>query len=305
MAETVIDVTGLSKSFGRRTVVNSVNISVRRGEIFGFLGPNGSGKTTFIRMLCGLLKPDSGSGTCLGFDILSESERIKPKVGYMAQRFSLYEDLTVRENLDFMARIFQLKEPRRSVEELIERMALGPYIGHVAGALSGGWKQRLALGACILHAPQLLLLDEPTAGVDPGARRDFWDMVHEFSAQGVTSLISTHSMDEAERCHRLAYIAYGDLLAKGSAEEITASRGLTTWRATGGDLNALARALQGQDGLDQVAAFGNALHVSGRDPKLLNRALEPYARQHHWELVDTSLEESFIDLMRSSGKENL
>ena len=227
--EYVIDVTGLTKIFGGRTVVNGLDMRVRPGEIFGFLGPNGSGKTTFIRMLCGLLKPDAGSGTCLGLDILTESREIKPQVGYMAQRFSLYEELTVRENLEFMARVYGMPDVAGAVAETIGRMGLERYADSLARTLSGGWKQRLALGACTQHKPRLLLLDEPTAGVDPGARRDFWDEVHKLAGQGLTALISTHYMDEAERCHRLAYIAYGDLLAQGSVAELVHQSGLITY----------------------------------------------------------------------------
>ena len=231
-AETVIDVRGLTKAFGGKPVVNGLDMTIHEGEIFGFLGPNGSGKTTSIRMLCGLLTPDAGSGTCLGFDVIKEADRIKPHVGYMTQKFSLYEDLTVRENLDFTARIFGLKNPRRTVDECIERMSLAPFVDRLAGNLSGGWKQRLSLGASTLHSPKLLLLDEPTAGVDPGARRDFWDEVHNLASQGITALISTHYMDEAERCHRLAYIAYGTLLAAGTVEEMIHRAGLVTWSVT-------------------------------------------------------------------------
>ncbi|HKI49197.1 MAG TPA: ABC transporter ATP-binding protein, partial [Desulfobacteria bacterium] len=223
----VIDVQDLTKTFGPKTVVRNLSIQVARGEIFGFLGPNGSGKTTFIRMLCGLLRPDSGNGVCLGHDILKESARIKPLVGYMSQRFSLYEDLTVRENLDFMARVYRIKNRKKAVNACMERIGIGGFEKQLAGSLSGGWKQRLALGACILHDPKLLLLDEPTAGVDPGARRDFWDQVHDLASEGITALISTHYMDEAERCKRLGYIAYGDLLASGKVEDLIQDSGLS------------------------------------------------------------------------------
>ena len=299
----VIDVRGLTKTFGRRTVVKGVDMQIARGEIFGFLGPNGSGKTTFIRMLCGLLKPDGGEGTCLGFNVRTESDKIKPRVGYMAQRFSLYEDLTVRENLDFMARAYGLPGRKAAVAETIERFRLSSYAGQLAGSLSGGWKQRLALAACILHQPELLLLDEPTAGVDPSARRDFWDEVHELAAGGITALISTHYMDEAERCHRLAYIAYGDLLARGTGPELIAASGLCTYAVSGPDLAELAATLKHAPGVDQVAAFGVTLHVSGRDCPALEAALEKNAAGR-WRVtrIETSLEEVFIDLMRHPGK---
>jgi ABC-2 type transport system ATP-binding protein len=298
----VIDVSDLTKSFGGKVVVNSLSMHVRQGEIYGFLGPNGSGKTTFIRMLCGLLRPDSGSGTCLGFDIVTEAEKIKPHIGYMAQRFSLYEDLSVRENLDFMARIYGIRKRKERVDEYIERMGLGWCAGMLAGQLSGGWKQRLALTSCMLHEPKVLLLDEPTAGVDPKARRDFWDQVHKLAGEGVTSLISTHYMDEAERCHRLAYIAYGDLLARGTAEEVIRESGLVTWSVSGPEVHRLAARLEGLDGVTQVVAFGNTLHVSGRDRERLERSLEPFMGQGHgFTRTEANLEEVFIDLMQKTG----
>ncbi len=298
----VIDVSGITKAFDGKVVVNNLSLTVRRGEIYGFLGPNGSGKTTFIRMLCGLLKPDAGSGTCLGLDVIRDAERIKTHVGYMAQRFSLYGDLSVRENLDFMARVYGVDRRKDAVEAMIERMRLAPYADRLAQNLSGGWKQRLALAASLIHGPELLLLDEPTAGVDPKARRDFWDEVHELAGQGLTALISTHYMDEAERCHRLAYIAYGDLLAKGTVEEVIASRHMATWEATGPDLYGLAARLKPLPGVEQVAHFGNTLHISGPDPALLEASLAPYmAGPQHLRVVPTSLEEVFISLMNQSG----
>jgi ABC-2 type transport system ATP-binding protein len=302
--ELVIDVQDLTKSFGNKVVVNSLSMRVRKGEIYGFLGPNGSGKTTFIRMLCGLLQPDSGSGTCMGFDIIRESAKIKPHIGYMAQRFSLYEDLSVRENLEFMARIYGIRDRQGRVREYIERMGLGWCAHMLAGQLSGGWKQRLALTSCMLHEPQVLLLDEPTAGVDPKARRDFWDEVHKLAARGVTSLISTHYMDEAERCHRLAYIAYGDLLARGTADEVTRGSGLVTWSITGRDVHRLAADLEGLDGVTQVVAFGNTIHVSGRDPERLERSLAPFMKEPYaFTKTEANLEEVFIDLMQKANVE--
>ncbi len=301
----VIDVSGLTKSFGGKVVVSSLSMRVKRGEIYGFLGPNGSGKTTFIRMLCGLLKPDSGSGQCLGFDVRTQADLIKPHVGYMAQRFSLYEDLTVRENLDFTARMYGLADRAQVVDECLTRTGLTRFANQLAGSLSGGWKQRLALSSCTLHKPKLLLLDEPTAGVDPGARRDFWDEVHKLAAQGITALISTHYMDEAERCHRLAYIAYGELLAQDTLEGIVDNAGLATWSVSGPGLPELAERLRPLPGVEQVVAFGNTLHVSGREPKALEAALAPFqngtgqnGNGHDWRLIRTSLEEVFIHLMR-------
>jgi ABC-2 type transport system ATP-binding protein len=303
MADPVIDVSGVTKSFGGRTVVDRLDMRVERGEIYGFLGPNGSGKTTFIRMLCGLLRPDAGGGTCLGYDILTEGDRIKPHVGYMAQRFSLYEDLTVRENLMFMASVYGVRRPRRVVAEIMERMELGRFSGILAGGLSGGWKQRLALAGCMLHEPRLLLLDEPTAGVDPGARREFWDQVHALAAAGVTTLISTHYMDEAERCHRLAYIAYGRLLARGGVEELVAGSGLSTWLVKGPGAHEAKVRLEADERVEQVVAFGNTLHVSGPDAAAVERAAReaagPGARV---EPGETSLEEVFIQLMRGAVK---
>lgn len=298
----IINVHGLTKTFGSKKVINGLDMQVRPGEIFGFLGPNGSGKTTFIRMLCGLLRPDGGSGTCLGYDLVTGAWQIKPQVGYMAQRFSLYTDLTVRENLEFIARAYRIADQRKVVDEAIERMGLTRFERQLAGNLSGGWKQRLALTGCTLHRPRLLLLDEPTAGVDPSARRDFWDEVHNLAAQGVTALISTHYMDEAERCHRLAYIAYGDLLASGTVEELISSSGLSTWTLDGEQLSAAASRLRTLNGVDQVVAFGNTLHVSGRDNHLLEAALRTVAAtSHRFAPCETSLEEVFIDLMRNSS----
>ena len=299
-APPVIEVRDFTKSFDRKTVVNRLSLRVHQGEIFGFLGPNGSGKTTFIRMLCGLLRPDSGSGVCLGFDILRQPGKIRPRIGYMAQHFSLYEDLSVRENLHFMGRIYGVPRIRTAVAELADRMGLAPYIDQLASTLSGGWKQRLALAACLLHRPRLLLLDEPTAGVDPKARRDFWDDIYTLASQGITTLISTHYMDEAERCHRLAYLAYGDLLASGTAEEVIASSGLVTWSVSGAEVHELTPALKGLAGVEQVVPFGNTLHISGHDERRLAVGLEPFRQRAglRWQRVEANLEEVFISLMQ-------
>src|SRR5579862_3471023 len=262
--DVVIDVHGLTKSFGGRTVVRDLSMQVKRGTIFGFLGPNGSGKTTTIRMLCGLLTPDQGSGTCLGYDIRTEAAKIKTRVGYMTQRFSLYDDLSVRENLEFVARIYGLARPAAAAKAMIARLGLNGREEQVAGELSGGWRQRLALGACTLPNPQLLLLDEPTAGVDPKARRDFWGEIHELAGSGLTVLVSTHYMDEAERCHEIAYIAFGRVLARGTVSEVIANAHLTTFTvdaANGESLAALARELAALPGVDMVAPFGTSLHV--------------------------------------------
>ncbi|MFN3933433.1 ABC transporter ATP-binding protein [Parvibaculum sp.] len=227
-----IDVRGLTKSFGGTKVVDGLDMQVARGEIYGFLGPNGSGKTTTIRLICGLLTPDGGEGTCLGHDVLTASEAIKRETGYMTQRFSLYEDLSIRENLEFVASIYGIAKPKRAVKETLEKLNLADRSHQLAGNLSGGWKQRLALAAAIMHKPKLLLLDEPTAGVDPKARREFWDEIHDLAAEGLTVLVSTHYMDEAERCHKICYLAYGKLLARGTVAEVIEQSGLSTLKAS-------------------------------------------------------------------------
>ena len=296
--EHAIDVDGITKRFGDKTVVDGISLQVRRGEIFGFLGPNGSGKTTFIRMLCGLLTPDAGRGTCLGYDVRSQQRSIKQHVGYMTQRFSYYEDLSIRENLDFIARVYDVPDRRSVVDRSLERLGLQHRSAQLAGQLSGGWKQRLALAACLIHSPQLLLLDEPTAGVDPKARRDFWDEIHRLADEGLTVLITTHYMDEAERCHRLAYLAYGKLLTHGTLGEVVAGAGLHTWSVSGPDLSAMAARLRGQEGIEQVVAFGNTLHVSGRDAAKMEAAIRLFRDdRHQWSQIRAGLEDVFISLM--------
>ncbi len=300
--ELVIDVRDLNKHFGNKHVVRNVSLQVRRGEIFGFLGPNGSGKTTTIRMVCGLLTPDSGSGTCLGYDILRESAQIKRQAGYMTQKFSYWEDLTLRENLDFVARMYGMKSRRQVVNQTLEELGLTARADQLTGALSGGWKQRLALAACMLHRPQLLLLDEPTAGVDPSARRDFWEELHRLAARGISVLVSTHYMDEAERCHKLAYIAYGELLAQGTAEEVTTAQGLRTWIIQGPNLGELSAALRGRPGVDQTVLFGATLHVSGCDGVALEHTLRTAiaGTGYRLEPAETGLEDVFIHLMANA-----
>ena len=295
-----IDVRGMTKRFGDRAVVKRIDLRVRAGEIYGFLGPNGSGKTTFIRMLCGLLRADEGSGTCLGFDVIKESEAIKTQVGYMTQRFSFYEDLSIRENLDFVARMYGVKNRREAVRDSIQQLGLEGRERQLAGQLSGGWKQRLALAACLIHKPRLLLLDEPTAGVDPKARRDFWEQIHRLAAQGLTFLITTHYMDEAERCHQLAYISYGELLANGTVADVVERAKLTTWSVSGADLFALAERLRRQPGVRHAVAFGAMLHVSGDDPAALERAISPFRADYEWTLIRPGLEDVFIHLMDPS-----
>src|SRR6516164_5912865 len=297
-----IEVDGLTKSFDGRVVVRNLSMQVKRGTIYGFLGPNGSGKTTTIRMLCGLLTPDQGRGTCLGYDIITQSDQIKRHVGYMTQRFSLYQDLSVRENLEFVARLYGMRNPSGAARAMIERLGLGGREEQLAAELSGGWKQRLALGACTLPNPKLLLLDEPTAGVDPKARRDFWDEIHKLAAEGLTVLVSTHYMDEAERCHEIAYIAYGDLLVHGTVGQVVRASHLTTYVVSaehGEGLSQLSHELTGTPGIDMVAPFGTSLHVSGRDEAALEAAIESYRmnRSLDWQRSEPSLEDVFIDLM--------
>jgi len=296
-----IDVQGVTKKFGARTVVNAIAMQVKYGEIYGFLGPNGSGKTTFLRMLCGLLKPDAGEGSCLGLDFRRESAEIKERVGYMTQKFSFYEDLTIEENLDFIARLYGMPQRKASVEKSLERLGMTERRTQLAGTLSGGWKQRLALAACLIHEPQLLLLDEPTAGVDPKARRDFWEEIHKLATAGLTFLITTHYMDEASRCHRLGYIAYGNLLAHGTVAEVVKTAGLTTWEVSGENLPALADKIRGRPGVEQVVAFGTTLHVSGRDSEKLNASITPFqTNAQRWTKIESGLEDVFISLMETA-----
>jgi ABC-2 type transport system ATP-binding protein len=298
-----IEVEGLTKVFGQKKVVDDLSLTVRRGEIFGFLGPNGSGKTTTIRMLCGLLTPTAGRGACLGYDILTQQEEIKRRVGYMTQRFSLYSDLTIRENLEFVARIYGLADPRGAAQRALERLGLADRDRQLAGELSGGWKQRLALGACTLPNPELLLLDEPTAGVDPKARRDFWDEIHRLAGEGLTVLVSTHYMDEAERCHKIAYIASGRLMASGAIDEIVKGAGLHTYLVTGPELAELSGRLQKAKGVEMVALFGAALHVSGRDEAELDEVAREFGAgaPQRWTRGEPTLEDVFIDLMIRAG----
>ena len=299
-----IDVEGLTKRFGDKTVVDHFSMQVPRGQIYGFLGPNGSGKTTTIRMICGLLTPDEGRGVVLGHDIARDSELIKREVGYMTQKFSLYEDLSIEENLDFVARMYEVPDRKRRVAGALESLGLASRKDQLAGTLSGGWKQRLALAACLIHEPKLLLLDEPTAGVDPGARRDFWEHIHDLAHSGITVLVSRHYMDEAERCHALAYIAYGKLLAHGTIKEVIDAAGLATWELEGEGLVAHVAELRALPGVELVAPFGNVLHVSGTDREALAGSLATFARRPGVSVreVAPGLEDVFIHLMRGLGE---
>ena len=297
----IIDVEGLTKRYGERTVVDNLSMQVQRGEIYGFLGPNGSGKTTSIRMMCGLLTPDGGSGRTLGHDIVRDAAAIKAQVGYMTQRFGLYEDLSLRENLEFVARIYGMDRIRERVSQTLERLGLTQRQHQLAGSLSGGWKQRLALAACMRPQPRLLLLDEPTLGVAPKARRHLWEEIPTLAADGMTVLVSTHYMDEAERCHRLGYIAYGRLLACGTPAELIANSGLHTWQVSG-QTQAIFDVLNGQPGVDLITRFGNTLHLSGQDEARLLQAIAPWRQQidTQWQPIKPQLEDLFIRLMQSA-----
>lgn len=300
----VINVQHLKKNFGNKQAVGDVSLVVKKGQIYGFLGPNGSGKTTTLRMICGLLTPDGGKGTCLGYNVLTQSDEIKRQVGYMTQAFSLYKDLSIIENLDFIARLYQVKNRTQAVEESLESLGLIHRANQLAGDLSGGWKQRLALAAAVIHKPQLLLLDEPTAGVDPEARRDFWDQVQIMSQQGITTLVTTHYMDEAIRCHQLAYIVYGQLMVTGTAEHIIKNTGLKTWCVTGPNLLTLKQTLLKNKSVDQAEMFGNALHVSGTDQAGIQLVLKnQLSTDQHVEAIDASLEDVFIMYVKKNRDE--
>ncbi len=302
MTGPAIDVHGLVKTYGGRRVVDEVSMRVNSGEIVGFLGPNGSGKTTTIRIMCGLLRADAGSGTVLGFDLARDALKIKREVGYMTQKFSFYTDLSIEENLMFVARLYELKPAKDYVRATLETLGLTSRAGQLAGSLSGGWKQRLALAACIMHKPKLLLLDEPTAGVDPKARREFWDEIHRLAADGLTVLVSTHYMDEAERCHRIQYISYGKLIASGTVDEVVEAAALTTFVITGEDLAGIIDDLAGKPGVDQIAPFGNTLHVVGSDAKALGATIKALGQRPGIKVArgQTSLEDVFIQFMGQS-----
>ena len=299
-----IDVHDLTKSFGANRVVDKLSMQVAEGEICGFLGGNGSGKTTTIRLLCGLLRPDAGGGTCLGFDLLREPAEIRLQVGYMPQKFSLYDDLTVSENLDFVARLYQLPDRERVLADVLQRFELVRYAQHLAKQLSGGWKQRLALAACVLHRPKLLLLDEPTAGVDAKARREFWDLIHEMAADGMTVLVSTHYMDEAERCQRVVYLAGGRLVVQGTAEQVVQRAGLIVFQATGPGIEAAVRRLRHLPGVETATVFGDALRAAGKDRAGLRAALQSLPESTlEWQEVPPRLDDVFIHMLNEQEKQ--
>ncbi|MEZ6012303.1 MAG: ABC transporter ATP-binding protein [Hyphomonas sp.] len=299
-----IDVHGLVKRFGQKTAVAGVDIQMPRGEVWGFLGPNGSGKTTTIRMICGLLKVTEGSGTCLGYDIQKDAERIREQTGYMTQKFSFWTDMTIRENLEFVARLYRLPHLRQTVDETVEKLGLTHRQNQLSGALSGGWKQRMALAAVTMHNPKLILLDEPTAGVDPQARRDFWDEIHHLSLAGMTVLVSTHYMDEAERCDRIVYIANGHKIVEGTVPDVIDRSGLATFRGEGPGVRRMAEALKNEPGVEHVAYFGSALHVSGENREAIAAAIARYpSHDVTWNEVRPSLEDAFIALSAEAGED--
>ena len=303
--EAVIDVQGLKKVFGSRVAVRALDLSVRKGEVFGFLGPNGSGKTTTLRMLCGLLTPDAGCGTCLGYNVLTESSQIKQRIGYMTQKYSFYGDLTVLENLKFMANVYAVPQQKQRIDQVLRNQGLFERRNQLTGSLSGGWKQRVALAACLLHDPDLLLLDEPTSGIDPIARREFWDSIHALSEQGVTTLMSTHYMDEAERCTRLAYLAYGELLVTGTVDEVIASTQLKAWEIGGAVTTVLLQVIKAIPAVTQAALFGRQIHVCGFNVNAIEQALTGLQTQYdvRWQSIDPSLEDAFISLVKQTKGE--
>ncbi len=294
-----INIKNLTKRFGDKIAVDHCDIKVPKGKIYGFLGPNGSGKTTTLRMICGLLTPDEGEGSCLGFDIRTQIAQIKRRIGYMTQKFSFWDDLSIRENLLFVAQMYELDRIDERVDSALENLNLKDRQRQLAGELSGGWKQRLALAACSLHEPELLLLDEPTAGVDPKARREFWDEIHKLADRGLTVLVSTHYMDEVERCHAIIYMSHGHIVAKGTVKEVLKGAGLSTFIVKGSRLMSLAKVLSDDPAVTIVAPFGDSLQVSGTDYALLKAALEPYFLNPSlaWHEAEPSFEDVFIHYM--------
>lgn len=306
-----IDVQNLCKSFGGKMAIDNVSIAQPRGSVWGFLGPNGSGKTTTIRMICGLLAADSGTGTCLGYDVLKQSRQIKDRTGYMTQKFSFWEDLTIRENLNFVARLYNLPNRRQTVDKTLENLDLTHRQKELAGGLSGGWKQRLALAAVTMHQPSLLLLDEPTAGVDPQARMDFWTEIHRLSqAEKMTVLVSTHYMDEAERCDHIVYLAHGKMITQGTVEAVIAQSKLSAVYGIGGrELREKLSEFTRLAGVESATYYGGALHLTTLDNAQLQRDLAKNNQQRQtaglpviaWATERPSLDAAFIALEKQSG----
>ncbi len=305
MSDICIEVSKLNKHFGSNHAVKDFSLTVRKGEIYGFLGPNGSGKTTSIRMMCGLITPDSGSGHCLDMDIFTQRAQIKRHIGYMTQHFSMWGNLSIRENLLFITRIYNLDKGKARVDQTLDELGLTSRQHQLAKFLSGGWKQRMALAACTLHQPSLLFLDEPTAGVDPKARREFWQILHHLSDRGISILVSTHYMDEAERCHKVAYLSYGNLLANGSVRSIIQEQNLTTVKISGKKLTELENELLKMPGIEQTVIFGNSLFVTAEDETVLNPILsQAVTSDYDVCKVETTLEDAFTWLMKNNAKKN-
>ncbi|MDA3057978.1 ABC transporter ATP-binding protein [Campylobacter sp. VBCF_05 NA6] len=304
MSEFAIDVSELRKSFGGKEVIKNISLQVPRGKIYGFLGPNGSGKTTTIRLICGLLTPDSAKGQVLGYDVLTQSDKIREKVGYMTQKFSFWEDLTIRENLEFVAQIYQIPNSKTIIDETLANLGLIDRQNQLSRGLSGGWKQRLALSACILHKPEILLLDEPTAGVDPKARREFWDELGRLRDEGITTLVSTHYMDEAERCDELVYIANGKIVVKGTPKSVARQTGLFSFILGGINLANLAQILQNMDEITTTAMFGESLRICGEDEQRLEKILQTYKFKHElsWQKSEVLLEDAFVYYLKKALK---
>lgn len=306
MSDLCIDVAGLNKSYNKKQVVKNFSLQVKKGDIYGFLGPNGSGKTTSIRMMCGLVTPDSGSGHCLGMDIFTQRKDIKKRIGYMTQYFSMWGNLTIRENLLFISRLYNIEEGKKRVDDILDEMGLESRQNQLAKSLSGGWKQRTALAACMLHHPSLLFLDEPTAGVDPKARRDFWHSLHRLADQGISILVSTHYMDEAERCHKIVYLSDGTVLANGTIPEIIQAQNLTTMQIRGNNLSKLEMILQTFPDIKQTVIFGNALYVTARDAKKQFDILSTIVPDGYEIFsVETNLENAFAWLMKNNVEKSI
>lgn len=308
-ADIAIRAHGLTRRFGNLVAVDRVDLSVPRRHVYGFLGPNGSGKSTTIRMLCGLLTPSAGSIEVLGLAIPAQAEALRRRIGYMTQKFSLFDDLTVRENLEFIAAVQALPRTaaRQRIDGLVDEYRFADRQRQLAGTLSGGQKQRLALACAILHQPELLFLDEPTSAVDPESRRDFWEKLFDLADQGTTLLVSTHYMDEAERCHRLAYIAAGRLLAQGTADEVIAGQHIVAWSVSGREAPDEAERLRHLPGVVRVTSFGNTLHVTGQDAALLERSMRSIGQREHLrvERIEPTLEDAFIRLMDVSANDDV